>query len=177
MLDQSLSLEPQYKHGPLIYSLPLSFNLALEDGKHDYNRYSVFPTITYLIPDTRQAVAFYGIGARIDDWDENKTLDEDGETLGVGCAYLYAFENRSRVRLSLDYQHTTYDARLVDYGRGSVSTDEREDDAIVAGLDILYQMTDHVGLYLNYAFIHSDSNVDLYEYDRHVVQGGVSFKF
>lgn len=177
VLDQSLSLEAQYKHGPFIYSLPLSFNLALVDGKHDYNRYSVFPTITYLIPDTGQAVAFYGIGARIGDWDENKTLDEDGETYGVGCAYLYAFDNRSRVRLSLDYQHSVYDARLVDYGRGSLSTDEREDDAIVAGLDILYQMTDHFGLYLNYAFIHSNSNVDLYEYDRHMVQGGVSFKF
>jgi len=177
VIDQSLSLEPQYKHGPFIYSLPLSLNVALEAGEDDYVRYSVFPTLTYLIPDTRQAVALYGIGARIDDRDKNKTLDEDGETLGVGCAYLYAFENKSRVRLSLDYQHTAYDARVVDYGRASVSKDEREDDAIVAGLDIVFQITDHVGLYLNYAFIHSDSNVDLYEYDRHVMQGGVSLKF
>ena len=47
----------------------------------------------------------------------------------------------------------------------------------MAGLDILFQITDHFGLYLNYAFIHSDSNVDLYEYDRHLVGGGVALKF
>ena len=177
VIDQSLSLEPQYRNGPFIYSLTLSFNFTQEDGEDDYNRYSVSPTLTYLIPDTRQAVALYGIGARIDDRDKNKTLDEDGKTLGGGCAYLYAFENKSRVRLSLDYQHTTYDARVVDYGMASVSTDKREDDAIVAGLDILFQITDHFGLYINYAFTHANSNVNLYDYDRHAVAGGVALKF
>jgi Protein of unknown function (DUF560). len=177
VIDQSLSLEPQYTVGPFIYSLPFSFNFTLEDGEHDYNRYSVSPTLTYLIPNTRQAVALYGIGARIADYDKNKALDEDGETLGGGCAYLYAFENKSRVRLSLDYQHTTYDTRVADYRTASVSTDKREDNAVVAGLDILFKITDHFGLYINYAFIHSTSNVNLYEYDRHIAQGGVALKF
>jgi len=177
VIDQSLSLEPQYTAGPFIYSLPLSINVVLEAGEDDYVRYSVSPTLTYLIPDTRQAVALYGIGAQIDDRDKNRTLDEDGETLGVGCAYLYAFENKSRVRLSLDYQNTIYDARVVDYGTASTSRDERADNAIVAGLDILFQITGHFGLYINYAFIHSNSNVALYEYDRHVLAGGVSLKF
>jgi hypothetical protein len=177
VIDQSLSLEPQYRVGPFIYSLPLSLNVALQAGEDDYVRYSVSPTLTYLIPDTSQAVILYGIGARIDDRDKDRTLDEDGEALGIGCAYLYAFENRSRVRLSLDYQRTTYDARVADYGTPSVSKDEREDNAIVAGLDVLFQITDHFGLYVNYAFIHSNSNVNLYEYDRHLVEGGVALKF
>ena len=177
MMDQSLSLEPQYKHGPLLYSLPISFNFVLEDGEHDYNRYSVSPALTYLIPETRQAVALYGVGAWMDDRDQNNALDEDGTTLGVGCAYLYAFENRSRVRLSLDFQHTTYDERVVDYRRASLSTDKREDKTVAAGLDVLFRITSRFGLYINYAFIHSRSNVDLYEYDRHVAEGGVAFNF
>jgi hypothetical protein len=177
LIDQTLSLEPQYKAGQFIYSLPLSFNLTMEDGEHDYNMYAVSPTITYLIPDTRQAVSFYGIGAQIDDRDKN-SFDEDGITLGGGCAYLYFFENKSRVRLSLNYQHTTYDNAIVlDYPTASLSSDKRKDDAIVAGLDILLHITDHFGLYINYAFIHSNSNVDLYEYDRHLVGGGVELKF
>ena len=113
LIDQTLSLEPQYKAGQFIFSLPLSFNLTMEDGEHDYNRYAVSPTLTYLIPDTRQAVSVYGIGARIDDRDKNQFFDEDGVTLGGGCAYLYIFENKSRVRLSLNYQQTTYDNALV----------------------------------------------------------------
>jgi hypothetical protein len=177
VIAQSVSLEPQYKHGPFIYSLPLSFTYTLEHGEDDDRRYSVSPTLTYLIPNTKQAVALYGIGARIDDRDNNSTLNEDGKTLGGGCAYLYLFENKSLVRLSLDYQHTRYDARVADYGNGSSSADNREDNAIVAGLDVLFKITDHFGLFVNYAFIHSASNVALYEYDRHVVHGGVSWKF
>jgi hypothetical protein len=178
LIDQTLSLEPQYKAGQFIFSLPLSFNLTMENGEHDYNRYAVSPTLTYLIPDTRQAVSVYGIGARIDDKDKN-FLDEDGVTWGAGCAYLYIFENKSRVRLSLNYQQTTYDnARVWDYPTISGSSlDKRKDEAIVAGLDILLPITDHFGLYINYAFIHSNSNVDLYDYDRHLAGVGVELKF
>ena len=178
LIDQTISLEPQYKSGPFIYSLPLSFNLTMENGEHDYNRYAVSPTLTYLIPNTRQAVSFYGIGAWIDDRDKNQLLDEDGVSLGGGCAYLYILENKIRVRLSLNYQHTTYNALVWQYlTPTSDFSEKRKDDAIVAGLDILFQITDHFDLYLNYAFIHSDSNVDLYKYDRHLVGGGVALKF
>ena len=176
VIDQSVSLEPQYNDGPFVYSLPTTFNYAMEDGKRDYQRYSAAPTLTYLIPETSQAVALYGIGALIDDRDDVNT-DEDGESLGGGCAYLYFFQNNSRVRLSMDYQHTKYDARVVDYNTTSVSTDKREDDTVVAGLDILFQINTILGLYTNYSFIHSNANVDLYEYDRHVVEGGVALKF
>jgi len=177
VIDQSLSLEPQYRNGQFIYSLPFSFNITLVDNRHDNNRYSVSPTVTYLIPDTRQAVALYAIGSRIEDRKNKITLDEDGTTFGGGGAYLYIFENKSRVRLSLDYQHTTYNARVVNYATASVSADKREDNVMMAGLDFLFQLTGHVGLYVNYAFIHSNSNVKLYEYDRHVVEGGVALRF
>lgn len=176
MIDQGFSLESQYKTGRFILSLPFSAGFTFVDSDHEYNRYMISPTLTYLIPDTRQAVAFYGIGARIDDRDKTEYLDEDGKTIGAGCAYLYFFPNKSRVRLSLDYQHTTYDATVWDYGF-SGSTDKRENDAIAAGLDILYRVTDHIGLYMNYAFIHSDSNVDFFEYERHLVEGGLAVNF
>ena len=176
MIDQSLSLEPLYKAGSFIFSLPLSFNITFEDGKHDYNKYAVSPTLTYLIPSTRQALALYGMVAWIDDQDDDNWLDENGKVLGGGCAYLYYFENKSRVRLSLDYQHAKYDAQVWQYGTSS-SIEKREDDAIVAGLDILWQLTKHFGLFINYSFIHSNSNVDLYEYDRHLVEGGLALRF
>ncbi|MFZ2634477.1 MAG: hypothetical protein WA081_23300 [Desulfosalsimonadaceae bacterium] len=176
VIDQSISLEPQYNDGPFVYSLPIAVNYAMEDGKRDYQRYSVAPTLTYLIPETSQAVAIYGIGALIDDRDDVDT-DEDGESLGGGCAYLYFFQNKSRVRLSLDYQHTDYDAHLSEYDMNPLHTDERSDNMVVAGLDMVYQLTSHFGLYTNYSFIHANSNIDRYEYDRHVVEGGAALKF
>lgn len=177
VIYQSLAVSPQYRAGPFIFSIPLALNVALEAGEDDYVRYSSYPTITYLIPDTRQAVSFYGIGAQIDDRDKGRALDDDGETLGLGFAYLYAFENKSRVRLSLDYQHTIYDASVVAYETSCDLRDKRKDNTIMAGLDIVYQMTDHFGLYVNYALMRSNSNVSLYEFDRHVVQGGVVLRF
>ena len=88
------------------------------------------------------------------------------------------FENKSRVRLSLNYQQTNYINALVwQYTSTSDFSDKRKDEAIVAGLDILLHITDHFGLYINYAFIHSNSNVNLYEYDRHLAGVGVELKF
>ena len=176
VIDQSISVEPQYTMGQLTYSLPVAFNYAMEDGETDYNKYTASPTLTYLFSENEQAIALYAIGSIFDDRD-NIVLDEDAEALGAGCAYLLFFKNSSRIRLSLDYQHSIYDAQVIDYQTLSVSRDEREDDLIVAGLDIQYQFTEIFGVYTNYSFIHSNSNVDLYEYDRHMVEAGIAFKF
>ena len=116
VIDQSISIEPQYNLDKLTYSLPLAYNYALEDGETDYSKYTVSPTITWLIPETNQALAFYGIGSIIDDRDDDNVLDEDGDAVGAGCAYVIFGENASRIRLSLDYQHSRYDAQVVDYG-------------------------------------------------------------
>ncbi|MBC2716867.1 MAG: DUF481 domain-containing protein [Desulfobacteraceae bacterium] len=176
VIDQSVSFEPQYISGQSIYSMPFAFNYAMEDGETDYSKYTVSPTWTYLIPKTSQAIAVYGIGSIIDDRD-NSILDEDGEAIGAGCAYLLFFDNLSRIRLSLDYQHTKYDARVIDYDTPSVSTDKREDDSIVAGVDVQYQFNKFFGIFTNYSFIHSNSNVDIYEYNRHIVEAGIAFKY
>lgn len=176
VIDQSVSFEPQYTHGQLTYSMPFAFNYALEDGDTDYNKYTVSPTLTYLIPETSQAVAFYGIGSIIDDRDNNP-LDEDADAIGGGCAYIMFFKNSSRVRLSVDYQNTKYDARVIDYNTTSVSTDKRDDDILVAGVDVQYQFTEILGIYTNYSFIHSSSNVDIYDYNRNIIEGGIALKY
>lgn len=177
VIDQNFSVVPQWTKDQFTFSMPLIFNYAMEGGDANYNRYTVLPTVTYLIPQTKQAVAVYGIGSITDDRDDDKTLDEDGKTYGCGCAYLYFFENKSRIRLSLDYQNTKYDARVVDYGTGSVSAENREDDNIVAGLDIQYQLNKYNAIYCSYSYIHSNSNIDIYEYDRNIIKVGIAFKY
>jgi hypothetical protein len=192
VIDQSVSLEPQYTLGQITYSMPFAFNYALEDGNTDYNKYTISPTLTYLIPETSQAVAFYGIASIIDDRDAalrddsgnvirdqdgNPTLDEDAGAFGAGCAYVLFFQKSSRIRLSLDYQRTKYNARVVDYGTSSDSNNQRVDNGIVAGVDIQYQFTEILGIYTNYSYIHSSSNVDLYDYNRNIIEGGIALKY
>ncbi len=192
VMDQSVSFEPQYTRGQFTYSMPFAFNYALEDGDTDYNKYTISPTVTYLIPETSQAVAFYGIASIIDDRDAalrdaagnvirdqdgDSILDEDAGAYGVGCAYVLFFQKLSRIRLSIDYQHTKYNAREIDYGTVSVSNDQREDDIIVAGVDIQYQFTEIFGIYTNYYYIYSSSNVDLYDYNRNIIEGVIALKY
>ena len=192
IIDQSISLEPQYTLGQMTFSVPVAFNYAMEDGDTDYNKYTASPTLTYLFPDNEQAVAVYAIGSLIDDRDDpledefgnllydslgDTLLDEDAQALGAGCAYLLFFDGGSRIRLSLDYQHSVYDARVIDYDTVSLSQNDREDDIVVAGLDAQYQLTDVFGIYANYSFIHSNSNVSLYEYDQNIVEAGVALRF
>lgn len=192
VIDQSVSFEPQYTSGQITYSMPFAFNYALEDGDTDYSKYTISPTLTYLIPETSQAVAFYGIASIIDDRDAslrddagnvkldqdgNPILDEDAGAYGAGCAYVLFFQNSSRIRLSLGYQHTKYNARVIDYDTSSVSNDQREDNSIVAGVDIQYQFTEIFGIYSNYSFVHSSSNVDLYEYNRNIIECGIALKY
>jgi hypothetical protein len=176
VVDQSVSVEPQYTNGPLTYSLPLAFNYAREDNKTDYYKYTLSPTLTYLIPQTDQAIAVYGTGSLINDRDDSD-FDEDGKTIGAGCAYLLFFDNLSMIRFSLNYQHAIYDEKITGYEPASVSTDEREDDSLIAGLDIQYQLTEFFGIYTNYSFIDANSNVDFYDYNRHLVEAGVAFKY
>ena len=192
IIDQSISLEPQYTLGQMTFSVPVAFNYAMEDGDTDYNKYTASPTLTYLFPDNEQAVAVYAIGSLIDDRDDpledefgnliydsfgDTLLDEDAQALGAGCAYLLFFDGGSRIRLSLDYQHSVYDAKVIDYDTVSLSQNDREDDIVVAGLDAQYQLTDVFGIYANYSFIHSNSNVSLYEYDQNIVEAGVALRF
>lgn len=192
LVEQSISFEPQYTIGQLTLSLPAAFSYVMEDGNTDYNKYAASPTLMYLIPQTEQVIAVYGIGSIIDDRDDPLTdtsgsllydqsgdtiLDEDAEALGVGCAYILFFHNSSRIRLSLDYQHSIYDARVTDYDTVTLSEDNREDDIIIAGLDVQYQLNQILGIYVNYSFIHSNSNVSLYEYDQNIVEAGIALKY
>jgi hypothetical protein len=177
MIDQSVSVEPQYTSGNLIYSLPLAYNYVLQDNKSDYYRYVASPTATYVLPFPNQAIAVNAMAAKIIDIDNIKELNEDGVTIGAGCAYLIFFEQSSRIRLSLDYQHTEYDAKLVDYAMGSVSQSHREDNILSANLDLQYNFTSHAGLFTSYTYAHSNSNIDVYEYDRSIIEGGIALRY
>jgi len=176
VIDQSISIESQYTFDQYIFSLPVSINYAMEDGDTDYDRYSISPTITYLIPNTNQALALYGMASKTDDRDKS-VLDDDGNGIGAGCAYIYFFKNKSRVRLSLGYQQTEFDAVVNDYNTISTSLDEREDEVVIAGLDFQYQLLAYFGLYLNYSYLYSDSNVDIYDYGRHIVESGMALRY
>jgi hypothetical protein len=186
VIDQTGSVEPQYFHDALILSMPLSYNYVLEDTKSDYYRYSAMPTITYLLPGIDHAVSVNGFFSHIVDKDDSEMydvdLDEDGDIAGTGCAYLFYFIKNGRVRISADYQHTKYDATEGDYAKFIDNAiidapDNREDDILLANLDVQYPLNSFSALYSSFSYIHSHSNIKLYDYNRNIVEAGVSFKY
>jgi hypothetical protein len=175
VVDQTFILENQWQNGNSLYSLILGYNIVREDGASDYQRLIVSPVYTRLFPEKRQAFEIYGNYASIND-DDGFTQDEDGHTYGAGCAYVFLLENDIRLRFSLDYLYTVYDSSEIDYvfpgSRGS-----RRDKALAAGADIYFPIKSFMGLYLNYTYINTESNVSYYDYDRNIIEGGVSFQF
>ncbi len=186
VMDQTISIEPQYIHQRLILSLPLGFNYVLEDTKSDYYRYSMTPTLTCLLPGIDHALSINGFFAHIMDQDDvslnDVDLDEDGDITGGGVAYLFYFVKNGRIRISGDYQHTIYDATKGHYEKYIYnnklnSEKKREDDIFIANFDIQYALGSFYSLYSSWSYIHTHSNVQLYDYDRNIVEAGILFRY
>jgi hypothetical protein len=177
VLDQTVSFEPQYAiNENLLFSLPFTYNYVLEDYETDSDRYGILPTITYYISHLNQAVALNGTFATLNDRDDIST-DEDGDSTGIGVAYMFFLMKNCLVRVSVDYMKTEYDARLIDYMTGSMSQDHREDDTTSANLDIQYNFTSNFGVFTSYTYIYADSNVKVYDYDRNIIGGGFLLRY
>ncbi|MEZ4576766.1 MAG: hypothetical protein R2875_01795 [Desulfobacterales bacterium] len=149
IIDQSISLEPQYTLGQMTFSVPVAFNYAMEDGDTDIINMP-HPHSDLFVPDNEQAVAVYAIGSLIDDRDDplkdefgnllydsfrDTLLDEDAQALRRGIMRICCFSDGGSPFVCLDYQHSVYDAKVIDYDTVSLSQNDREDDIVVAGLD------------------------------------------
>ncbi|MFP4225559.1 MAG: hypothetical protein ACLFRF_02430 [Desulfobacterales bacterium] len=175
VIEQVFSIEPYLNKGALIYSLPVRYTFGMEDQETDYHRIALYPTLTFKIPDRLQAIEAYGFVSHIND-DDDYAVDEDAIGAGAGIGYIIFSQDRSYIRLSAEYQNTGYDAAVADYGI-STNTDDRSDNALSANLELNYQLLSYMDLYSNYSYIHTNSNVSIYDYDRHIIEGGVSFSF
>ncbi len=176
VIDQTGSIEPQYAVGDFLLSLPTSYNFVLEDNETDYDRFGVSPTATYYIAALNHAVAFNVMAAAIRDKDD-VDVDEDGDSLGTGAAYLFFLKNRSWVRFSVDYSHTEYDSRVYEYLTGDFSQNHRKDDVLSANVDIQYNFIPNAGVFTAYTYSHTSSNVKVYDYDRNIVEAGIALRY
>lgn len=176
VLDQLVSVEPQWYQGDFIFSLPLRYVYSREDDASSYHRYTVAPTVTWKFPERRQAIEFYAMLSQLEDVDEYPTFDEDGHSLGGGLSYLISLRERTYFRLLTDYQRVEYDARAWDY-LNEVSDDQRQDILTSLGAEFNYQLTARLDFLVRYTFVHTHSNVAIYDYDQHIVQAGVSVNF
>jgi hypothetical protein len=177
VVDQTVSMEPQYGISDnLLFSLPVTYNYLIEDHSTDSDRISLIPTVTWYLPSINQAVAVSATFAGIDDRDE-MSVDEDGDSTGIGLAYMFSLPKNVQAKLSVDFMNTEYDARLVDYMYGSQSRSRRDDDTISGNLDVQYNFTPRVGVFGSYTYIHSESNVELYDYGRKIVGGGIQLRY
>lgn len=175
VIEQLFSIEPYLKKGGLIYSLPVRYTFAMEDQETDYHRIAVYPTLTYKIPGRRHAIEAYGFISRIFD-DDDYEVDEDAIAGGIGIGYIIFSEDRSYIRFFAEYQNSDYDAAVADYG-ASTNMDDRSDNILSANLELNYQLLSRMDLYSAYSYIHTNSNTNLYDYDRHIVEAGVALAF
>lgn len=177
VIDQAISFEPQFFSGKMIYSFPLVFNHVHEDGNTDYIKYMASPTATYIIPDLNHAIGVNGTIARIADKD-SIDIDEDANILGGGLAYYALFKNKSSIKVSIEYQHASYDSKISEYGVDLSGSQKNRKDNIWAGaLNFEFPLLDNLGLFASYSHIYSRSNVDIYGYSRNIIESGLAIHY
>lgn len=172
LMDQTATLEAQWKMGRLMFGLPVGYNQILEDGHSDSRLITLAPTLTLLFAEDRQALAIFGLYADIEDKD-GALPDEGGTSSGVGGAYVFQREDQTRLNLSLAYQSTKFDSAALDYD-ACASPVSRRDKTAVANAGIYFPLSSRLGLYADYTYLHNNSNVSAYDYDRHIIEGGLA---
>jgi hypothetical protein len=172
LIDQAATLEGQWVTGRFIFSIPVGYNYILEDGHSDSRRITLTPTCMMLFAEGRQAVVIYGVYADIEDKD-GIVPDEGGISSGGGLAYVFQREDKMRLSLSLAYQSTKYDSAILDYDACALPVNRR-DKAAVANAGFYFPLSSRLGLYADYTFLHNNSNVQAYDYDRHIIEGGLA---
>ena len=84
-------------------------------------------------------------------------------------------EDQTRLSLSLAYQSTKYDSATLDYN-ACTSPASRRDKTSVANAGIYFPLSSRLGLYADYTYLHNNSNVPVYDYGRHIIEGGVAIE-
>ena len=176
VIEQLFSVEPSLTKGRLTYSLPVRYTFAMEDEETDYHRIALYPTLTYKIPDHQHAVEAYGFISHIND-DDDYEVDEDAIAGGIGVGYIVFSDNRSFMRFSGEYQEIEYDAACAEYETDSTNLDDRNDGVLSLSVELNYQLLSHLDVYSTYSFLHTNSNVSIYDYNRHIVEAGLSLSF
>ncbi|MBN1627065.1 MAG: hypothetical protein JW944_11120 [Deltaproteobacteria bacterium] len=173
--EHHFSIEPQYAKGRFILSLLLGITSKLEDGQRDADMISISPFATYVMSTGTGAVALYGSYAQIKDKDDDLILNEDGTSHGAGVSYIHFFRKLTSARFSIDYSNTDYNAFARDYGIDPDSYDKRKDRVLTSSLNLRLQSTTNFAYYVTYYFIHSDSNVEIYDHNRQILKAGIIF--
>jgi hypothetical protein len=132
--------------------------------------------VTLTFPDIHQAVEFYLTASLVADVDDYENFDEDAHARGGGMSYLVSLKGRTYFRFLADYQQIRYDSRAWDYLNES-SPDRRSDNLTSLGLEQNLQLTQRLDFMARYTFVHTHSNVAVYDYDQHIVQAGLSVSF
>jgi len=105
----------------------------------------------------------------IKDWTEGKNWEYLGHKIGASA--LYPFWDKFRLSLSgevflqnFDNTHTIYQKK-------------REDQTYTVGTMFTYEIIKNLELQVRYTYVKEESNLDIYDYNRHIVSTGLQYKY
>ncbi len=105
--------------------------------------------------------------------DKDWTKGSDWEYLGHkgGITVLFPFWDKFKLTLSADAFFQYFDKTNVIYNI------QRNDQTYTGGALLTYEIIKNVELQFRYTYINEQSNIDIYDYDRHIVSSAIQFKY
>ena len=168
------AIEPQYTFGQLVYSLQFGVARMAENGRHEADNLIISPAVTRLINSGTQAITFYGHAAKIEDKDAAVILNEDRENYGAGVSYFFTSGENGSALISMEYTAVDFDTFIREYEPEAESNGRRSDQVITAGIDLFSRVDPHMGFFASYSYNNASSNVVAYNYERHIIEVGIS---
>lgn len=175
--EHQVAIEPQYTFGQFVLSLQLGGTRIFEDGRHDADSIAISPAVTRLLNSGTEAIAVYGHAAEIEDKDDVTPLNEDRRTFGAGASYFFTSGDNSSAMISVDYTKVDFSTAAEDFNSAAESIGRRSDRVVNARLDIFSRLASHMGLYATYSYIRNRSNIASYDYQRHILEAGISLLY
>ena len=149
-------------------------------SRKDYMDYIFIPE------ENRDANQFFGLIGWYWFYAENKgfvnlryTIDKDWtrgsnwEYLGhrASAGILYPFWDKFRLTINGDVYFQDFNKTH------SIFNVKRKDQTYTAGALLTYEFLKNFELQFRYTYINEQSNIDIYDYDRHIVSTGIQFKY
>lgn len=100
----------------------------------------------------------------------------DSNNYRLGLAVLYPATQSLKIRAFTDFTLQPYQYQWTD-GNPFVRYPKRDDKILMAGVEVTQQIYKGLEINAHYYYVREDSNIPLYDYDRHIVGAQLGYRY
>ncbi len=147
-------------------------NYAPESNR-DSDYYYTYIAYTYLLKESKGAL---NIKFTLAD-DNTKGEYWDATNYILSTNFLYPLSEKLNIQMGIDLEKDDFDNSQPSIGEGAGSYKVREDNLFTPSIALTYNFSEYIDFIIQYQYTRSDSNIPVFDYNRHVTMLGLEFRW